>query len=113
MFIIRIDRRAKIRFAVLQSESGKSLLEAHNLSEKDINSVVYITNRAIFLKSSAVLHLIKDIGKGWNLFFGLIIIPRFIRDFFYDLIARNRYHIFGKKEVCMRPSPDLVNRFLL
>lgn len=113
MFIIRKDRRGKIRFAALQSESGKSLLRTYGLSDKDINFVVYITSHTIFLKSSAVLHLLKDIGNGWNLFFGLIMIPRFIRDFFYDLVARSRYRIFGKRGVCMIPSPDIVNRFLL
>jgi predicted DCC family thiol-disulfide oxidoreductase YuxK len=113
IFIIKRDSRGKIRFAALQSESGKEILKAHNPPDKDIDSVVYITDHTIFLKSSAVLHLLKDIGKGWNLFFGLIIIPPFIRDFFYDLIARTRYRIFGKKSACMIPSPDIENRFLL
>lgn len=113
IFIIRKDRLAKIRFAALQSETGKEILKAHNLPDKDIDSVVYISGHTIFLKSSAVLHLLKDVGNGWNLFFGLIIIPRFIRDFFYDLIARTRYRIFGKKSVCMMPSPEIADRFIL
>jgi predicted DCC family thiol-disulfide oxidoreductase YuxK len=113
MFIIIIDKRAKIRFASLQSESGKSLLKACNMSENEIDSVVYISDHELFIKSNAILHLLKDIGNGWNLFFGLIIIPSFIRDFFYDLVARSRYRIFGKKSVCMKPSPDSVNRFLI
>jgi predicted DCC family thiol-disulfide oxidoreductase YuxK len=113
MFIIRTDRREKIVFAALQSESGKSLMEDCSLTKTNIDSVVYITDRKLFIKSDAILHLLKDIGNGWKLFFGLIIVPHFIRDFLYDLVARSRYRIFGKRDVCMIPSPDIIYRFLL
>jgi predicted DCC family thiol-disulfide oxidoreductase YuxK len=113
MFIIRKDTKAKIRFAALQSGAGKSLLEAYCLSENDLDSVVYITDQALFLKSRAILHLLKDIGGIWRAFYIFIIIPRFILDFLYDIIAKNRYRIFGRKEICMTPSPDFVNRFIL
>lgn len=112
-FIIRRDPDAIIKFASLQSPAGQSLLERFDLSAKEIDSVVYITGDKRYLKSSAILHLLKELGGGWRLFYGFIIIPGFIRDFFYNLIAVNRYRIFGKTDTCMVPAPDIMSRFLL
>ena len=112
-FIIRRDRGAKIRFAPLQSPAGQSLLKISGLAANEIDSVVYMSGDKRFLKSSAVLHLLKELGGGWRLFYVFIIIPKFIRDFFYNIIARMRYKVFGKTESCMVPTPDIKERFLL
>jgi predicted DCC family thiol-disulfide oxidoreductase YuxK len=110
-FVIRRDRSAKITFAQLQSPAGQSLLQRFDLRADDIDTVVYITGQKLHLKSSAILCLLKDMGGTWSLFYGFIIIPEFIRDYFYNLIARNRYRIFGKTESCMMPDPDIEKRF--
>jgi len=112
IFIIRRDKEAKIKFAALQSETGKYFLKKCNLSGESIDSIVYIEGTGCFLKSSAVLHLLKSIGGAWSLLQGFIVIPKFIRDFFYDLIAKNRYRIFGKTDTCLVPSQDIAERFL-
>jgi predicted DCC family thiol-disulfide oxidoreductase YuxK len=112
IFIIRRDKKNRIRFAPLQSPVGKSFLEKHNITGEDINSIVYIEGDNYLLKSSAILHLLKILGGGWNLIYGLIIIPKFFRDFLYDIIARNRYWFFGKSDSCMISSPGFVDRFL-
>jgi predicted DCC family thiol-disulfide oxidoreductase YuxK len=111
-FIIRKDTGARIRFASLQSEAGQSILTKIGIPENYFDSVVLILNEKYFLKSSAVLHLLKELGGVWSILFGLIIIPKFIRDLFYTLIARNRYRIFGKKATCILPGPDIEARFL-
>lgn len=111
IFIIRRDKDAKIKFAPLQSPSGVSLLKKTGLSYHDIDSMVFIEGENFFLKSSAILHLFKVLGGGWRLFYGFIIIPEFIRDFFYNIVARHRYRIFGKRETCMIPAPDAEDRF--
>lgn len=112
IFIINRDRHAKIRFAPLQSPSGIVILKKTGLSVYEINSIVFIEGESFFLKSSAVLHIFKTLGGGWRLFYGFIIIPKFIRDYFYNIIARHRYRIFGKRETCMVPVSDIEQRFL-
>jgi predicted DCC family thiol-disulfide oxidoreductase YuxK len=96
-----------IRFAPLQSPAGKSLLNKFKLDSEGIDTVVYISRGSYYLKSAAILQILKDIGRGWRLFYGLVVIPRFIRDFLYDLIARSRYRIFGKSDACIIPTIDV------
>jgi predicted DCC family thiol-disulfide oxidoreductase YuxK len=89
------------------------LLTQLKLDINDIDSVVYISGDKYFVKSLAVLHILRELGGGWRLLYSFIIIPDFIRDFFYNLIASNRYKIFGKKETCMIPTPEISERFFL
>jgi predicted DCC family thiol-disulfide oxidoreductase YuxK len=110
-FILRNDKRGKIRFAPLQSFAALPLLKQADINKDIIDSVVYLSEGKVFIKSSAVLHLLKDIGGGWIILYGFIIIPVFIRDFFYDLIAKNRYRLFGRRDSCMLPSDELNWRF--
>jgi predicted DCC family thiol-disulfide oxidoreductase YuxK len=94
-FIEKRDNNGRIRFVPLQSDTGKSLLLMAGLSPDSID-----TGEKILFKSAAVLNLLKSMGGGWRLFYCLIIIPPFIRDLFYNLIAKNRYKLFGKRESC-------------
>ena len=102
-FVIRHDRAKMIMFSSLQSDTGKSLLAAYGLPEGYIKSVVYIKENKYYTRSSAVLNILKDLGGVWSLFYGFIIVPVFIRDFFYNVIAGIRYRIFGKKVSCLTP----------
>ena len=110
--IIIKDHDARIKFAPLQSHAGQSLLKQFDLNADDIDSVVCIAGNRHFLRSSAVLHVFKELGSGWRLLYGFIIIPGFIRDFFYNMIAGSRYKIFGKTDYCMVPTPGIKERFL-
>jgi predicted DCC family thiol-disulfide oxidoreductase YuxK len=100
-------------FSALSSDMGMSLLEKAGLDRNQINSVVFFSNGKYFLKSLAILKLLRLLGGGWQLFYIFIIIPAFIRDFLYDIIARNRYRIFGTSKTCMIPDTETENRFLL
>ncbi len=111
-FVIKCDKKEKVKFASLQSEAGKQLLIKYNLPAEDYQSFVYIKNGQFLLKSTAALTLMKDIGGGWQLLYFFIIIPKFIRDFIYSVVAKNRYKWFGKKGVCMIPNKKLHHRFL-
>jgi predicted DCC family thiol-disulfide oxidoreductase YuxK len=111
-FVIRRAKSKKIKFAPLQSEVAAELLLRYNIDTVKTDSVIYFTGGKAYIKSSAVLHLLKDIGRGWKIFYGFIIIPAFILDFFYDLIAKNRYRLFGRREMCMVPSKELKDFFL-
>lgn len=111
-FTIKRDPKGKFKFASLQSASGKALLKQFNLPLNNFDSFVYITNNKYYRKSSAGLHVLKDLGGIWKLFYVFMIIPKPIRDFLYNLIAKTRYKIFGKRDTCMIPTPDIKKRFL-
>ena len=100
-FIIKRDKKAKFFFLSLQSASGQSLLKNFGLPTDDFGSVVYIRGDKYFLKSSAILHILKELGGIWKLFFIFIIIPNSVRDFIYKIIAKTRYKIFGSHDSCI------------
>ncbi|MFA4853630.1 MAG: DCC1-like thiol-disulfide oxidoreductase family protein [Bacteroidales bacterium] len=100
-FIIKRDKKAKFLFVSLQSASGQSMFKKFGLPTDDFDSVVYIRSDKYFLKSSAILHILKELGSIWKLFFIFIIIPNFICDFIYKIIAKTRYKIFGRHDSCI------------
>lgn len=112
-FTLRRNRNQNLRFAPLQGEAAKQLLSQHGISSTPLQSVILLDNGKVYTQSSAALRICRHLRGGWKLAYGLIIIPRFIRDFVYNIIARNRYHWFGKKDTCMVPSPEVRERFLL
>ena len=111
-FIIKHDPKARFKFASLQSDAGQALLEKHKLSAKDFDSIIYLQDTSYYVKSSAVLHILKDMKGIWQLLYLTIITPSPIRDFAYSIIAKYRYKIFGKRTVCMIPTPDVKSRFI-
>lgn len=111
-FIIRHDTKKRYKFAALQSDVGKMLSEKHGIDQSKIDSIILIENGNVFVKSSAILRITKNLNYLYPLLFGFIIIPKFIRDGVYDFIAKNRYKWFGKKESCMIPSSEIKSRFI-
>ncbi|MBT5935104.1 thiol-disulfide oxidoreductase DCC family protein [Sulfurimonas sp.] len=111
-FIYRRDSESKFYFASLESRAGQDLLNENNLSTSDFDSLVYSKRGTIHIKSSAALHIFKNLGGFWKLLFVCIVVPRFTRDFIYDLIAKNRYKVFGQSESCSISNLDIRNRFL-
>ena len=111
-FAIKRDKDKKLRFSPIQGETAKQLFPQYNLHPTDLSSVIFIDNGTVYTQSSAALRIAKHLDGGWKLFYGFLIIPKFIRDFFYNIFARNRYKWFGKKESCVVPNPELRERFL-
>jgi len=111
-FTIKRDRKGKFRFAALQSEQGQALLKRFGLPANDPDSFVYIRDDKYFLRSSAGLHVLKELGVPWKLFYFLIIIPVPMRDLVYSFIAKSRYKIFGKSDNCTLYAPEIRERFL-
>jgi predicted DCC family thiol-disulfide oxidoreductase YuxK len=111
-FIIKRDPAHKFKFASLQSGIGQQLLREKGLDADSLFSVVFIQGDNYFFKSTAALKVLKTIGGVWKFFYFLMIIPRPVRDFFYDIVARYRYRIFGKRTTCMVPTPEIMERFL-
>lgn len=100
-FIIKYDRHKKFSFSPLQSEKGKALMRKFGLPEDRSDTIIYLKGKEHYELSSAVLHILKDLGGFWKLFYAFIIVPPFIRDFFYKIIARVRYRVFGKTDHCV------------
>jgi predicted DCC family thiol-disulfide oxidoreductase YuxK len=112
LFIIKRDRAGKFKFASLQSEIGQQWLMRVGLAKNEFESFVLIREDKYYLKSTAALKMFRELGGIWKVLYVFIILPGPIRDFFYDLIARSRYRIFGKRDICMMPTPELEERFL-
>ena len=90
-FIIRRDKKKHFNFASLQGQAGQLLLQKFNLPLAHYNSFVLVEGDQVFTQSTAALLVLKKLGLPWSLAYGCIIIPRFIRDTVYRLIAKNRY----------------------
>jgi len=111
-FIIDNDHKNVFKFTSLQSEKGIDLLKKYDLLDKNIDSVILVENDKAYVKSDAALKIAKTLGGKYKMFYGLIILPAFIRNFFYDIIAKNRYKWFGKKDSCRIPTLELKSKFL-
>ena len=111
-FILKHEKNQNFLFASLQSDACAKILLQLNYKNNDLNSLVLIEGNKIYKKSTAALRIIKELKPMWHWFYILIIVPKFIRDSVYDLIAKNRYRWFGKKNTCMVPSPEIQERFL-
>ncbi|GAA4898274.1 hypothetical protein GCM10023311_23910 [Flaviramulus aquimarinus] len=100
-------------FAALQSETGKHIIEKHNINTTKVDSIIlYNPEKGIDYKSTAALKIASKLGFPTNILAVFLIVPNFIRNWVYDFIAKNRYKWYGKKEACMIPTPELRNRFL-
>lgn len=111
-FVIKRDPEGLFRFAALQSELGQELLRVHQIPRDRMDTVVLIENGKAYVRSEVALRMAPHLGGLWPLFQVFRIFPPFIRDPFYNFIAKNRYRWFGEKDQCMIPTPELKSRFL-
>ena len=114
-FVIDRDPTARFRFASLQSDEALDLLESvgHPIGQRsEPDSILLIDGDRVFHRSDAVLRILGDLSGAWPILGAFWIIPRFIRDSAYNLIARNRYSWFGRTDACRVPEEDLMSRFL-
>ena len=111
-FVMDRERGRTFRFAALQSEAGQALLKRHKLPAGELSSVVLLEQGRGFTRSTAALRIARRLRFPWPLAYGLVLIPPLLRNWVYDLVARNRYRWFGKSESCRVPAPELHERFL-
>jgi predicted DCC family thiol-disulfide oxidoreductase YuxK len=114
--ILARDRKGTMRFAALQSDYGRGVVERH-AELRGVDSVVYVENsegggERVYARSDAALRVLRYLGGAWKLLLATRVLPKPVRDFFYDLFARNRYRLFGKYESCLLPPPEVRSRFL-
>lgn len=112
LFMIRWDVSRKFHFAALQSKAGRQICDAIGRSHLEVNTVIYIRREEYFQKSRAILEIFRDLPFPWPLLYGLMAIPRIIRDAVYDVVSKNRYRWFGKREACLRPTAEVKSLFM-
>lgn len=107
--IIKQDKQDYFRFAALDSGYGRTMVDKYQVAT---DSIVLIENGQAYTRSDAALRIARRLSGVYPLLYAAMVIPKFIRDHVYRLIARNRYRWFGKRQSCWMPSPQLSKKFL-
>ncbi|HBB97450.1 MAG TPA: thiol-disulfide oxidoreductase [Blastocatellia bacterium] len=116
-FLLKRDRHDRLQFASLQSDVAARVLQRHGMDPKSLDTVYAVLNygepnETLLAKGDAFLFFAKVIGGIWGVAQVGRIIPRRVRNWLYDFIARHRYQVFGKSESCMLPDPKQRHKFL-
>lgn len=111
-WLIEHDPEGQFRFASLQSEAAAALLAETGLGESYFDSLVLVDGGDYFAKSEAVLEVARRLDAPWSWAGALGVVPRPLRDLVYDVVAAARYDLFGMRDQCMVPSPEIRDRFL-
>lgn len=111
-FVINRDQKDLYRFAPLQGSVAAHYLGAGAAVNQDPGSIVLLEGGKLYKRSAAALRIARHLGGLWPLLSLFLIVPPVIRDFLYDLVASNRYRIWGKAESCLVPTPQLRAKFL-
>lgn len=112
-FVIAHDPAGRFRFAARQSDAARRLLRQPDAARSaSPASVVLVEGDRVFTQSTAALRIARGLGLPWRLVYGLIAVPRPLRDWMYDIVARHRYQWFGRRDGCLVPTADERARFL-
>lgn len=110
-FAIEHDKKSLFKFTALQGDYAKKVLPKFNINLSKMNSILLLENNQLYTKSTAALRIAKRLNGLIPLLYGFIIIPKFVRDWAYDVIAKNRYKWWGKQDSCWVPTVELRNKF--
>ena len=114
-FVMRHDRHRRIRFATLQGEYALGLLERHP-ALREVDSLILVEEteggERVLVRSTGALRVAQLMGGPWKATVLLRVVPRVVRDWAYDLFARNRYRMFGRLDHCRLPSAEERARFI-
>jgi predicted DCC family thiol-disulfide oxidoreductase YuxK len=116
-FLLTHDRRGVFAFASLQSRTGRTVIERFGDDPADLTSFYvlanYRTDRSRTLaRSKAALFVAGQLGWPWKAAVMARVLPGAVLDRAYDVIARNRYRVFGRFEQCLDPRPEFRGRFI-
>lgn len=113
-FVLDFDKEGLFRFASLQSDAGKALLQRSGRKAEDITSIVLVNKQRHWVKSQAVLHIAQDLKAPFPVLQAILQpIPGFVRDTIYEAVADNRYRLFGEADSCRMMLPEWRDRFLV
>ena len=109
--LMKIDRRGVLRYAPLQSDAGRALIQAYGVPDS-VDSVVLVDRGRALVHCAAALGITRRLGLPWSLAIVFWVVPKPIRDWAYRLFARHRYRMFGRRESCRVPSAEQRGRVL-
>jgi predicted DCC family thiol-disulfide oxidoreductase YuxK len=112
-FVLEHERDASIRFVAIQSEEGAALATTHGVDPEQPDTFLFVEGGRAWRKSSGVIAVFAHLRRPWSFARVARFCPAPLRDWLYDRVARNRYRLFGKREVCIVPTPELRERFAL
>ena len=110
-FVIRRDPAARYRFVAIQTPLGRRLAARFGIDPGEPETNVVIVDGRAWFKLESALMVVRDF-PGWRWTRAAYLLPKGLRDFLYDRIARNRYRLFGRTDTCLVLAPDVVRRFL-
>ncbi len=110
--ILENEKNDTLKFSPLQSELSKELSVIYGFETTQLNSIIFIKNKKTYYKSEAIFLISAYLKFPWNLFQIFKVFPSFISDFFYNIISKSRYSIFGKSDACIVPDSSIRSRFL-
>lgn len=110
--LLRADREGRFRVASLQGETAARAQAADPAFPRDLATIVLWDRGALYVRSRAILRVASELPYPYRALGWFRILPAFLTDLVYRLVARTRYQIFGKREICRVPSPDERQRFL-
>jgi predicted DCC family thiol-disulfide oxidoreductase YuxK len=111
-FVIARDPGGRFKFGPLQSPAAERLLGDRHSRGQWPDSIILVENGRLWTRSAAALRIARGLTFPWPLAYAFVVVPRPIRDWIYNLVARRRYRWFGKRDVCMMPTPALAARFI-
>lgn len=109
-FLIRKDRKQSLTFAPLQGETA--LIKLSEKDRLDMDTLVFVDYKGIHYRSTAALRIVRHLTGAWPLLYGFIVVPSFLRNWVYKVVAKRRYSVFGKKDSCRLPTPEERGRLL-
>jgi predicted DCC family thiol-disulfide oxidoreductase YuxK len=115
-FLAKRDGKDRLRFASLQSALAQRVLARHHVQAGEMDTVLLVrdyekSSERLLVRSEAAIEVTRTLGGIWSWSVALYILPRFLRDAGYDLIARRRYRMFGKLESCPLPDSSVQQKF--
>ena len=111
-FLLRHDRRGLFRFASIQGKSGQELLAQAGLRVDGLQTLLLVDGNRSWQHTAAILRVLHALGWPWRAASIAWLVPSLLRDALYKWLARNRYWLFGRSEVCLMPPSDYRARFL-
>jgi predicted DCC family thiol-disulfide oxidoreductase YuxK len=110
--VVRLDRKNRFRFATAQSPFGEALFHKHGLRTDSYETNLVLINGAPFIRQDSFVAVMAELGWPWRAAKALLLLPRPLRDWLYERIAKNRYAIFGRKDSCEIPSAAMRARMI-
>jgi predicted DCC family thiol-disulfide oxidoreductase YuxK len=111
-FILSHESEPALKFVPFQSPAGARMMREHGFDPEDVKTFVLVSGGRAYVKSDAAIRIARYFRGAWKMLAGIRIVPRPVRDWGYDIVARNRYRWFGRTDSCMVPTPELRARFI-